>query len=140
MRLHLAIAAGTALGGTGRHLVDALVTGPLGLPPQAATLAVNLLGSLLIGLFAGLAGPGGRLRVGPEAYQAVVTGLLGGLTTFSLLGLQTLQGSRADHLPWALTGLLLHLLAAVAAAGLGHVLATRLNRRHHARTDDSAPD
>jgi CrcB protein len=128
MRLHLAIAAGTALGGTLRHLTDALATGPLGLSPQAATLGVNLLGSLLIGLFTGLAGPGGRLRVGAATYQAVVTGLLGGLTTFSLLSLQSLAVAlETGPLP-ALAGLLLHLLAAVAAAALGHAAALRLNR------------
>ncbi|MBK1693005.1 CrcB family protein [Ectothiorhodospira mobilis] len=138
MRLHLAIAAGTALGGTLRHLTDALATGPLGLSPQAATLGINLLGSLLIGLFAGLAGPGGCLRVGTTLYQAVVTGLLGGLTTFSLLSLQSLAGAlETGPLP-ALAGLLLHLLAAVAAAALGHATATRVNRLrppHHQPPD-----
>jgi CrcB protein len=53
------------------------------------TIAVNVVGSLLIGLFA-TSGPDGRLLVGTTARQFVTLGLLGGSTTFSSFSLQTL--------------------------------------------------
>ena len=49
------------------------------------TLAVNILGSLAIGLIAGRPG-----LLGPDAKLLLVTGLLGGFTTFSAFSLDTL--------------------------------------------------
>ncbi|AHK80224.1 chromosome condensation protein CrcB [Ectothiorhodospira haloalkaliphila] len=127
MRLHLAIAAGTALGGLSRYLVGIAVVGGLGLAHPVATLAVNLLGCLLIGAFATLTGPQGRLKVSPTVYQTVVTGFLGGFTTFSMLSVETLDWAHANGLTSAAVVLGLHLIAALAATWLGHGLATRYN-------------
>lgn len=54
------------------------------------TLTVNVLGSLLIGLYAAAIEPGGRLVVGPAMRQFVLTGFCGGFTTFSIFSLDTL--------------------------------------------------
>lgn len=52
--------------------------------PQAGTLVVNLIGSLAMGLLGGLL-PLGTLRI------AVLTGLLGGFTTYSAFALLTVD-------------------------------------------------
>ncbi|ANB01947.1 CrcB family protein [Ectothiorhodospira sp. BSL-9] len=127
MRLYLAIAAGTALGGLTRYLVGVAVVGGMGLVHPVATLTVNVLGCLLIGAFATLTGPGGRLKVSPTIYQAVVTGFLGGFTTFSMLSVETLDWAYQNGLTSAAIAMGLHLIAALAAAWLGHGLAARFN-------------
>jgi len=91
----------------------------LGLPTAtAATVLINVLGSAAIGYAAGCVEREG-LRL------LLMTGLLGGFTTFSAFGLQTwtlLQEGRP--LPAALNAAL-SLLLCVVAAGAGLALAAR---------------
>jgi len=85
------VAAGGAAGSVARYQMGRLMT--LWLGPQAvsafpfATLAVNTLGSLLMGLLAGV-----LLRTGGETDMwrlLIGAGLLGGFTTFSAFSLET---------------------------------------------------
>jgi len=90
LRLYLAIAAGGALGAAARHLVSmAMVTlaGP-GFP--WGVLSVNAAGAFAIGLYAVLAGPGGRFSAGPVQRVFVMGGFCGGFTTFSIFSLEAL--------------------------------------------------
>lgn len=88
----------------------------------AGTLVVNVTGSLLIGLLAGLAES--RSIFGPEARLLLVTGLLGGYTTFSAFSLETLVLLRAGQMATALATVTLQVLLGVAAAWAGFALAT----------------
>jgi fluoride exporter len=54
------------------------------------TLAVNVIGSFVIGFFTGLTGPDGPLLVSPVARAFVTIGIIGGFTTFSSFSLQTM--------------------------------------------------
>jgi len=83
------VALGGALGAVCRYLVAiALMRGTLnGFP--FGTFAVNLLGCLLIGLWAGLAVRHAWLN--GDVRLLLVTGVLGGFTTFSAFGLESLQ-------------------------------------------------
>src|SRR5262249_49896104 len=74
------------------------VTGALGLPRACwrrlfpwGTLLVNITGSLIIGFFATLTGPDGRIFASSTVRQFVMIGLCGGYTTFSSFSLQTLS-------------------------------------------------
>jgi CrcB protein len=53
-------------------------------------LAINVLGSFVIGFFATLTGPDGRLLASGDVRQFVIVGICGGYTTFSSFSLQTL--------------------------------------------------
>lgn len=93
MPVLVAVALGGALGASARYGLDRAV-GPRDLP--WSTFAVNLSGCFLIGLVAA------RLE-GPVWLRAgVVVGLLGGYTTFSAFGAQTLSLIESDRLAAAL--------------------------------------
>ncbi len=84
-------AAGTlARIGLGRTLQAWAGTGfPLG------TLAVNLLGSFLFGLFMGLGE--GRITLSPEARNLFTLGFLGAFTTFATFSHETAQLFKQGH-------------------------------------------
>lgn len=76
------VALGGALGSVARYLVSLAALGTLGAGFPWGTLAVNVLGSAAIGVAAGAGLEGG-------ARLLVVTGFLGGFTTFSAFSLET---------------------------------------------------
>jgi fluoride exporter len=84
----LAVGAGGALGSMARHGVNILFAHVLQRAAPHATAAVNLTGSLVIGLLAG-AIASGRLHMSPELRTFVFVGILGGFTTFSSFMLDT---------------------------------------------------
>ncbi len=84
----------------------------------AGTLAVNVVGSLLIGLIGGYAE--GRSAVTPEARLFLLTGLLGGFTTFSAFAWETL-GLGLQGAWWrALLNVAVQLVLGLGAAAAGY--------------------
>ncbi len=101
----ISVAIGGALGAVARYLVGLAVAFPLG------TLTVNVLGSLAIGLVWALFAVRGLQAWLP----LVMTGFLGGFTTFSAFSLDTLRlvegGRYAAAGGYVLGSVLLSLLA-----------------------------
>ena len=58
---------------------------------RGALVIVNIVGSFVIGFFATLTGPDGRLYASSIVRQFVMFGICGGYTTFSSFSLQTLN-------------------------------------------------
>lgn len=84
-----------------------------------ATLGVNLVGSLAIGMLAGL-------LAGKDAARLFwVTGLLGGFTTFSSFSLETLGLLQSGRTGAAAAYVLASVLGGLALAGLGWAAAAR---------------
>lgn len=84
-----------------------------------ATLAVNLAGSLAIGVLAGV-------LVGKDAARLFwVTGLLGGFTTFSAFSLETLGLLQSGRTGAAAAYVLASVLGGLALAGLGWAMAAK---------------
>ena len=82
----LAVAAGGAIGATGRYLVGRLMFNVMGPGFPWGTLTVNIVGSFLIGLLYELIVYKFSLS---EQWQAfLVIGILGGFTTFSAFSLE----------------------------------------------------
>jgi fluoride exporter len=97
-RLYGAVALGGALGGGLRYL---LMLGLSDLPAMWSTLAANVLGALLIGLYSGL--PATRSWTSGAPHLFVTAGFCGGLTTFSIFSLEILALFQAQ-LWWTSVG------------------------------------
>ena len=86
MQIILAVAIGGALGALCRYGATIACIRYIATPTVYATFAVNLVGCLGIGLFAG--SPLGQRAL---ANALISVGFLGGLTTFSTYGLETVR-------------------------------------------------
>lgn len=110
-----AVAAGGALGSLARYAVGVLArTVWPGWP--WGTLLVNVSGSLAIGLLFALFAERGApdwLRFG------LITGVLGGFTTFSAFSLETIELMRGDGVAGAAVYVFASLVLSLAACGLG---------------------
>jgi CrcB protein len=110
----IAVASGGALGSMARHAVTRFVLHewPL-LRFPAATLIVNLVGCVVIGALAG-AIASGQLTMRAQWREFVFVGLLGGFTTFSAFGLDTLTLLRAGEPAQAVANVLVQVLGGLA--------------------------
>ncbi len=81
----LAVAGGGALGAAARYLVYVATTSVFGLEAPVATLAVNVIGSFLMGLW--IEAVALALNVSQQAQLFFVVGVLGSFTTFSAFAL-----------------------------------------------------
>jgi fluoride exporter len=100
-----AIASGAALGAILRWLLS-ISLNPLysGLP--YGTLIANWTGAYLIGLSSGLFMH--FVNIAPEWRLFMITGFLGGLTTFSTFSLESVQLLQSQRYTLAITHILLH--------------------------------
>jgi CrcB protein len=89
--MYLFVALGGAIGTTGRYFLSGVAARLIGETFPWGTLIINVTGSFIIGFFAALTGPDGRLYVGSSGRQFFMTGICGGYTTFSSFSLQTLN-------------------------------------------------
>ncbi len=100
MTLLLAVAIGGAIGSLARHLLGAEIGHWLGPGFPYGTLAVNVIGGLVMGLLVELMAL--KWSAGPEIRAFLTVGLLGGFTTFSAFSLDVvLLTERGD---WAAAG------------------------------------
>ncbi len=90
------------------------------------TLAVNLLGCLVIGLLSYLAET--RSLFTPEARLFVFIGLLGGFTTFSTFGNESINLLRDSENQLAFGYVTLHIFGGLGAVWLGRILASLISR------------
>ena len=121
------ITLGSAVGGVARYWASNLVTLWLGEAFPWGTLLVNISGSFVIGLFATLSGPDGRMITTPDARQFVMVGVCGGYTTFSSFSLQTLTLMQAGDSGRAALNVIGSVALCLAAVWLGHVAAQAIN-------------
>ena len=113
---------GGGAGAVARYALGLWVEARVGPGFPWGTFAVNVGGCLAIGVVATLADE--HLWISPASRLLLVTGLLGGFTTFSTFGLETWQLIEDGR-----TGLALSYAVGSAAAGLAAVgLAVRLTR------------
>lgn len=112
----LAVGAGAAVGAWLRWALGLLLnpvfpTLPLG------TLAANLAGGYLIGLAVAFFGQHAGLPA--EARLFVITGFLGGLTTFSTFSAETVTLLMRQQLGWAAVTISVHVMGSIAMTLLG---------------------
>ena len=120
----IAIAAGGALGALLRSWVSNGVYGMLGRDFPYGTLAVNVLGSLAMGLLYVLLLE--RSAAAPEWRALLLVGVLGAFTTFSTFSIETLILLEEGALLRALLNIALSVSICIAAAWLGVIVARSL--------------
>jgi CrcB protein len=127
VQIYLWIGLGSALGGMARYWCTGMAATVISETFPWGTLIVNVLGSLIIGFFATITGPDGRIFVGSEVRQFVMIGILGGYTTFSSFSLQTLNLMNEGE--WLYAGLNIgaSVILCLLAVWLGHVAAVHMN-------------
>lgn len=125
--VYLSIAAGSALGGVARYWCSGVAARLFGETFPWGTLLVNVTGSFLIGFFATLTGPDGRMFAGTTTRQFVMLGLFGGFTTFSSFSLQTLSLVQDGELLHAGGNIIGSVVLCLVAVWLGHILALSIN-------------
>ena len=126
---YLWIAIGSGLGGMARYACSNVGKAWLGeRHAWGATLAINIIGSFVIGLFSALTGPSGRLAVSPDVRLFVMVGVCGGFTTFSSFSLQTVNLIRAGDMAAAGLNVAGSLALCLLAAWLGFVAAGVFNQ------------
>jgi len=113
------VGVGGALGAMARHGLNGLIHRQLlsAVFPHGI-FVVNVIGSALIGLIAGVVASE-RIPVSPELRTFLVVGILGGFTTFSSFSLDTLTLIRTGHLGLAIWNVVGQVGLSLVAAGIG---------------------
>ena len=93
------------------------------------TLVVNALGCLVIGAFSALTGPDGVIMTSPLLRQFVMIGVLGGFTTFSSFGLQTINLMNDREWLYAALNVLLSVAVCLAFVWLGIIVVSSLTHK-----------
>lgn len=112
----LAVGVGAALGAWLRWGLT-IVLGALHSHIQVGTLAANLVGGYLIGLALGVVEAMPALA--PAWRLFVITGFLGGLTTFSSFSAESMVLLQRGHAGWALAHSVAHLLGSIVCCFAG---------------------
>lgn len=102
----LLVVLGAALGAPARLLVSRAVAGERG------TLVVNVVGSLLIGLFAGLS---------PSSYALLGIGFCGAFTTYSTFAVEAVTLPRRRGVAYAAVSVVACCVACAAGLGLAAI-------------------
>lgn len=132
MAISLWVLLGSALGGLARYWLGVGVAALTGPRFPWGTLLINVVGSLIIGVFAaalggsglyrGLVDEDGRIGGVVDARAFVMVGLCGGFTTFSSFSLQALELLQSGRHGAALAYMGGSVLACLVAVWLGWVV------------------
>lgn len=112
----LAIAVGATLGAWLRYFFGLTLT-PLFRPMPLGTLASNLGGGFMIGVAVAFFGSNPNL---PPAWRLfVITGFMGGLTTFSSFSAESMGLLQSGEYGWALAHTAVHVIGSLACCFAG---------------------
>ena len=112
----IAVGVGAALGAWARWLLG-LALNPLLVMLPLGTLAANLVGGYLVGVAVGVFHLNSGLP--PSLKLLVITGFLGGLTTFSTFSAEVVERLLAHQFGWALGLAAAHLAGSLLMTYLG---------------------
>lgn len=116
----LLLISGGAIGTLARYSLSGVVHRWFGSSFPFGTLAVNLIGSFIIGLLWGMFE---RESLTPNVRSFLFVGVLGGFTTFSSFSLETLNLFRDGETKWALMNILANNLIGLLLVFAGFTLA-----------------
>ena len=118
MMVILYVGVGGMIGAVSRYLIGGFIQQSIGNGSfPLGTLSVNILGCLLIGLLAGLSES--RHVFSPEVRALLLVGLLGGFTTFSAFGLETVTLIRDGYILNAVSNVAVQVVVGIFAVWVG---------------------
>lgn len=113
----LAIAGGGAIGAVFRYGVSHGIYSVLGRGFPYGTLAVNVIGSLLMGILFSLLVE--RLAISAEWRSAILVGFLGAFTTFSTFSFETISLIQSGAITRAMLNIFISIVLCLGATWLG---------------------
>ncbi len=119
MKTILLIGTGSFIGGISRYLLSQFVHAKSDFTFPLGTLIVNIAGCFLIGLLFGLIE---KNNLGHEWRFFLITGLLGGFTTFSAFSHETISMYRNGELWYAALYVLGSIILGLAATIIGKLI------------------
>jgi len=120
----LLVGAGGFIGAVSRYFLSGLVQNVSGNGDFPwGTLAVNVVGCLAIGLLMGIAE--NRECFGLDARAFIFIGVLGGFTTFSAFGWETIALLKNGEVLFAVTNIILQIILGIGGAGIGYFIGMR---------------
>jgi CrcB protein len=123
MLTYLWVALGGALGSVARYAMANAVTVWTGPLFPWGTIAINIIGSFMIGLVAYATVPVGTVPISFDIRAFILVGICGGYTTFSSFSLQTLELARSGHWLYAAANVVLSVVLCLVAVWVGYRLA-----------------
>ena len=116
----LAIAIGGALGAVARYLLSMFVLRVSGTLFPLGTFVVNVIGCLVFGAIAGATAQ--RVEISPTIRLFLLTGILGGFTTFSSYAFESFVLVRDGQMLWAAVNIAGQVAAGLAGMWAGYVI------------------
>ena len=120
----LSISLGASFGALMRWLLSTRLNSLFPALPLG-TLAANLIGGYLIGVAISYFAL--HVELPPQWRLLVITGFLGGLTTFSTFSAEVVTQLQQGHLTWAFAGIAVHVLGSLAMTMLGMATVSALS-------------
>ncbi len=122
----IAVASGGAIGATLRLLINGAVNRSFIHPLPLGTLAVNFLGSFIIGML--FAYFHLNTSLSPHLKTFMITGILGALTTYSTFAIESFFLLESGDYAHAFINMALNLFGTILLAGIGYVLILNLTK------------
>jgi len=116
----LAVAIGGALGAAARYLLSAFVLRVSGTLFPLGTFVVNVIGCLVFGAIAGVTTQ--RVQMTPALRLFLLTGILGGFTTFSSYAFESFVLVRDGQMLWATINVAGQVIAGLVGMWAGYVI------------------
>lgn len=126
MSAYLLVLLGAGLGGVARFWCTGAIIRYTGSAFPFGTIAVNVIGCVLIGLASGATGSDGKPALSLPVRQFLMPGFCGGFTTFSAFSFETLTLAREVSAGRAVSNVVLSLALCLVAVWIGHATARRL--------------
>ncbi len=129
LMFYVLVALGGAMGSVARAAGSIWMLRITGAGFPWGTIAINVLGSFVIGVLAILLGPGLRSEWAADARALLMIGVCGGFTTFSSFSLQTVELARQGRAAAALGNVVVSVVVCLVAIAAGMAGAAAFGRR-----------
>ena len=112
----LAIVVGGGIGAASRYALSRAITQMAGINFPIGTITINLIGCFVAGLLCGIFD---KVLISQNIRLFIIVGILGGFTTFSAFGVETIMLLRSREFPLAVANVLISTIGGLGLAFIG---------------------